>query len=105
MDTAEVREWIKPIDSNLRQSMRFIKETEIDTTALDGALFEGDSDKLRELNLRLSKRQGPIIIAYGLTSTAIHEGIHYPEIALVHEQSISTNTAAAGGNASLMTIV
>ncbi len=105
MDTAEVREWIKSIDSNLRQSMRFIKETEIDTTALDGALFEGDSDKLRELNLRLSKRQGPIIIAYGLTSTAIHEGIHYPEIALVHEQSISTNTAAAGGNASLMTIV
>lgn len=105
VDSPNVREWLKTVDSKLRNSIQFIQEEEIDTVALDGALFEGDSDMLKALNERLSKRFGPIVIAYGLTSNNLRDGENYPEIGLVHEQSISTNTAAAGGNASLMTIL
>ncbi|WP_159991381.1 trifunctional transcriptional regulator/proline dehydrogenase/L-glutamate gamma-semialdehyde dehydrogenase [Pelistega ratti] len=105
VDTPTIREWMDDIKDNLREQIRFIKEEEIDTAHFDGAVFEGDSDKLRALNLRLSKRNGPIVIAQGLTSNELRDGASYPEITLVHEQSISTNTAAAGGNASLMTII
>ncbi|NOL50337.1 trifunctional transcriptional regulator/proline dehydrogenase/L-glutamate gamma-semialdehyde dehydrogenase [Pelistega europaea] len=105
VDTPSVREWLNTVDAKLRNTIRFIQDNELDTVAIDGAVFEGDSDMLRELNIRLSKRSGPIVIAYGLSSNELRDGASYPEIALVHEQSISTNTAAAGGNASLMTIL
>jgi len=38
------------------------------------------------------------------SSDELHAGHGYDLAALVHEQSISTNTAAAGGNAQLMTM-
>ena len=38
------------------------------------------------------------------SSEALHAGHGYDLAALLHEQSISTNTAAAGGNAQLMTM-
>ncbi|ETD67799.1 bifunctional proline dehydrogenase/pyrroline-5-carboxylate dehydrogenase [Pelistega indica] len=104
VDTPDVREWLKTIDTQLKNRIHFIKEEELDTAKFDAALFEGDGDSLRELNKRLSKRKGPIVIAQGLTSHQLRDGASYAELGLVHEQSISTNTAAAGGNASLMTI-
>ncbi len=67
--------------------------------AFDAVLFEGDDDALLALARDLAEREGPI--------DAIHRG-HAGEAyrldGLVRERSISTNTAAAGGNANLMTI-
>ncbi len=57
-------------------------------------LFEGDAEALRALNRQLAARDGPIVPVYtGL-----------PLEWLVRERSISTNTAAAGGNATLMSV-
>ena len=62
---------------------------------LVAALFAGSPEDLRALNQRLAARDGPIVPVYVAP---------YPVEFLGAEVSLSVNTAAAGGNASLMTI-
>ena len=62
---------------------------------LVAALFAGSPEDLRALNQRLAAREGPIVPVYVAP---------YPVEFLGAEVSLSVNTAAAGGNASLMTI-
>ncbi|GAB4087597.1 trifunctional transcriptional regulator/proline dehydrogenase/L-glutamate gamma-semialdehyde dehydrogenase [Hydrogenophaga soli] len=66
---------------------------------LDAALCHGHpADHLRTAQA-LAQRPGPIV-----TLTTLPPGSPVPLARLVAERSISTNTAAAGGNASLMTL-
>ena len=60
----------------------------------------GDSDQLRQVCQQAAQRSGPIVGVQGLSQgeTAI------PLERLLIERAVSVNTAAAGGNASLMTI-
>lgn len=58
-------------------------------------LFQGTPDRLLALNQRMAEREGPIVPVYCAP---------YPVEFLFDEVSLSINTAAAGGNASLMTI-
>ncbi len=67
--------------------------------AVDAVLFAGSPDDLTRLAQRLCERPGPLVQIH----VAGPDG-RYPAEWLVLEQSISTNTTAAGGNASLMTI-
>jgi len=67
-------------------------------------LFEGDADDLQALALQVAQRTGPLVRIESLTSAQLASGTCYDISALMHEQSISTNTAAAGGNAQLMTM-
>jgi len=68
-------------------------------------LFEGDSDELHALIRRVAQRPGPIVSVQGVASGALHNGTDdYALERLLTERSVSVNTAAAGGNASLMTI-
>jgi RHH-type proline utilization regulon transcriptional repressor/proline dehydrogenase/delta 1-pyrroline-5-carboxylate dehydrogenase len=62
---------------------------------LAAVLFSGSPAALLALRRRLADRRGPII--------PVHVA-PYPRALLFDEVSLSTNTAAAGGNASLMTI-
>jgi RHH-type proline utilization regulon transcriptional repressor/proline dehydrogenase/delta 1-pyrroline-5-carboxylate dehydrogenase len=66
----------------------------------DAALHTGRADSLQALRSALAERPGPIVgvtvIDAGDDSAALER--------LVTERSLSINTAAAGGNASLMTI-
>ncbi len=73
-------------------------------THLSAMLFEGDGDALQALLPRLAQRNGPLLRVESLTPAQLSDGAHYDLSALMHEQSISTNTAAAGGNAQLMTM-
>ena len=68
---------------------------DIDEPHLSAALFAGSPDELIALNRRLAERDGPIV--------SVHVA-PYPLEFLFDEVSLSVNTAAAGGNASLMTI-
>jgi RHH-type proline utilization regulon transcriptional repressor/proline dehydrogenase/delta 1-pyrroline-5-carboxylate dehydrogenase len=76
----------------------------------DGAVFgvalhEGDGDALSAVDADLARRPGPIVPVFGAASDALASGAEtYPLDWLLSERSVSTNTAAAGGNASLMTI-
>ena len=72
--------------------------------AAAAVLFEGDGDALQALAVQLAARSGPIVLLDNRTSHDLEAGLGYNLSLLVHEQSISTNTAAAGGNAQLMTM-
>jgi RHH-type proline utilization regulon transcriptional repressor/proline dehydrogenase/delta 1-pyrroline-5-carboxylate dehydrogenase len=71
---------------------------------LSALLFEGDADALQTLLPRVAQRGGAIMRVESLTTAQLASGALYDLSALMHEQSISTNTAAAGGNAQLMTM-
>jgi RHH-type proline utilization regulon transcriptional repressor/proline dehydrogenase/delta 1-pyrroline-5-carboxylate dehydrogenase len=75
------------------------------TASFDVVLFEGDSDDLQALNLEMATRPGPIVPVFGVAADALAAGNEdYALEWLLSERAVSTNTAAAGGNASLMTI-
>ena len=73
-------------------------------THLSAMLFEGDGDALQALLPRVAQRPGALVRIENLTPAQLADGALYDVSALMHEQSISTNTAAAGGNAQLMTM-
>jgi len=71
----------------------------------DAVLFEGDSDELLALVKEVAKRSGPIVSVQGVSTHALENGDEdYALERLLTERSVSVNTAAAGGNANLMTI-
>jgi RHH-type proline utilization regulon transcriptional repressor/proline dehydrogenase/delta 1-pyrroline-5-carboxylate dehydrogenase len=73
-----------------------------DTVA--AVLFEGDGDAQRRLAQALAGPAAPIVPVHGMPAAALAAGEDYPLEWLVAERSVSTNTTAAGGNASLMSI-
>ena len=64
----------------------------------------GDGDALLALAATVSARDGALVRIDARSSDELLAGHSYDQAALLHEQSISTNTAAAGGNAQLMTM-
>ncbi|MEO9191271.1 MAG: L-glutamate gamma-semialdehyde dehydrogenase, partial [Acetobacteraceae bacterium] len=84
----------RQVAAALATGNRVLTEASIPMERFDTVLFDGDADALRALNRELAARDGPIV--------AVFTGI--PLHGLVRERSISTNTAAAGGNATLMSI-
>ena len=71
---------------------------------LAGALIEGEGEAVAAAARRLATRPGPILRLQALAPAALAAGEDYDFAGLVEEKVVSTNIAAAGGNASLMTI-
>jgi RHH-type proline utilization regulon transcriptional repressor/proline dehydrogenase/delta 1-pyrroline-5-carboxylate dehydrogenase len=69
---------------------------------ISGALVEGNADRVTGLLRNLAARPGPIVPVQAATSAALAKADAYSLSLLVEEVSISINTTAAGGNASLM---
>ncbi len=72
--------------------------------ALDGLLYEGDAEGLRIVNREVASREGVIVPVQAATVAALRAGEDYDLNRLLEECTISTNTAAVGGNPSLMSI-
>ena len=70
----------------------------------DAVLFAGKTTELRTLAVGLAERDGPILSPLGALPDQVMTGEAYDPSRLLVECVISTNTAAAGGNASLMSI-
>lgn len=70
--------------------------------ACQAALFEGGADELMRFNRSVAALEGPIVAVQGLSTKALAQGARYAQECLVRECSVSINTAAAGGNASLL---
>jgi RHH-type proline utilization regulon transcriptional repressor/proline dehydrogenase/delta 1-pyrroline-5-carboxylate dehydrogenase len=78
---------------------------ENDSDDFSAALFEGEPSMAAAWTRELAARDGPIVMPQCLAPEDISAGTAYYSLEwLVTERSISINTAAAGGNASLMTI-
>ncbi len=88
------------LPDSVRQRITLLADWTQENVRLDALLFHGDSDQLRNLAQMLSERPGPLITVQGY---ARGDGQIALERLLI-ERAISVNTAAAGGNASLMTI-
>ena len=67
-------------------------------------LFEGEVEALLALNQEVAELDGPILQVQATTARSLRQGGDYDLSRLLEECSVSTNTAAAGGNASLMSI-
>ncbi len=64
------------------------------------ALFHGDAAGIRAVQLKLAQRPGPLVTLGATTA----ENPDPDLLLLLRERSLCTNTAAAGGNANLMTL-
>ncbi|GAA4173813.1 trifunctional transcriptional regulator/proline dehydrogenase/L-glutamate gamma-semialdehyde dehydrogenase [Shinella granuli] len=70
-----------------------------------GALVEGDGDRVVEAARHIAALPGPLVLTQAATTAEIRAGADaYCLNWLLEEVSTSINTAAAGGNASLMSI-
>ncbi|AKR58111.1 Proline dehydrogenase-5-carboxylate dehydrogenase [Devosia sp. H5989] len=76
-----------------------------DLAGVAGVLVEGDAEKAARIAQEAARLEGPIVLVQGASTKGLIEGTQaYNLDLLVLEVSTSVNTAAAGGNASLMTI-
>ncbi len=69
----------------------------------DAALYQGDPVGLQALQSEVTRYEHAVVGVYALPRDSLKES-DYPLELLLHEQAVSINTAAAGGNASLMSI-
>ncbi len=101
-------EWVEEALRDLPSAVAVRIKIDRDWSAagpLAAALIEGNEDRLRELNQRISELEGPLLLTQGATPAALKSGAQdYCLDWLVEEISTSINTAAAGGNASLLAI-
>ncbi len=89
---------LKDLPGSLLSRLK-IKSDWQDETNIAGALIEGGPERVRSIGLALASQPGPLIVSHATSgSTPV------PQHFLLEEVVISTNTAAAGGNASLMTL-
>ena len=84
----------------LRERIGRVSDWKNDEAGFDAVLHHGDGDHLREVCREVAQREGAIIGVTGLQ----HDETAVPLERLLIERALSINTAAAGGNASLMTI-
>jgi RHH-type proline utilization regulon transcriptional repressor/proline dehydrogenase/delta 1-pyrroline-5-carboxylate dehydrogenase len=84
----------------VRQCITSAQDWRAPTVTFDAVLYHGDATSLGEVNRALAERAGPIV---GVRACKPGD-IAIPLESLVVERSLSINTAAAGGNASLMTM-
>ncbi len=75
-------------------------------TPPDAALIEGEPGRVRMLTIALAALDGPLVPVQSASSVAVAGAEPaYRLDQLLHETAVSVNTAAAGGNASLMAVV
>jgi RHH-type proline utilization regulon transcriptional repressor/proline dehydrogenase/delta 1-pyrroline-5-carboxylate dehydrogenase len=72
--------------------------------SISAVLWEGPAEELTALQSRLAAQPGPIIPIFPRRFDTVGGSAVFPVEWLVHERATSINTAAAGGNASLMAV-
>ncbi len=99
-DNAQNRTLLTSLPSEVQARIQLVADWASSDIAFDALLHHGDSDQLREVAKLAAARAGAIVGVHGL-----HRGeTDIPLERLLIEHALSVNTAAAGGNASLMTI-
>ncbi|UAY92360.1 trifunctional transcriptional regulator/proline dehydrogenase/L-glutamate gamma-semialdehyde dehydrogenase [Pectobacterium polaris] len=88
------------LPAGVQSHIQFTPDWQQQDVSFHGVIYHGDADRLRQLSEALAERDGPIIQPLGYAQGDTHVQLER----LLTERSLSINTAAAGGNASLMTI-
>ncbi|OON40555.1 trifunctional transcriptional regulator/proline dehydrogenase/L-glutamate gamma-semialdehyde dehydrogenase [Izhakiella australiensis] len=94
------RQWLSALPKIVQDRIDRVPSPLSDEIEFDGVIYHGDADQLRAVCQAVAEREGAIVsvqgFAHGETNLLLER--------LLLERSLSINTAAAGGNASLMTI-
>ncbi|MCH7370525.1 trifunctional transcriptional regulator/proline dehydrogenase/L-glutamate gamma-semialdehyde dehydrogenase [Aeromonas sp. MR16] len=99
-DNAQNRTLQSGLPAEVRSRIQLVADWANGDIGFDALLHHGDSDQLIEVSKLAAARAGAIVGVHGL-----HRGeTDIPLERLLIEHALSVNTAAAGGNASLMTI-
>ncbi len=88
------------LPAEVRTRVALVPDWTGDSIRFDAVLHHGSAQALREVSRRVAERAGPIVAVIGLPAGEVA----VPLERLIVERAVSVNTAAAGGNASLMTI-
>ncbi|MEX0446200.1 trifunctional transcriptional regulator/proline dehydrogenase/L-glutamate gamma-semialdehyde dehydrogenase [Xenorhabdus sp. SGI246] len=95
---------LQQLPDEIRHSIHLVNdwqnEDTTEDTTIEAVIYHGDCDQLRYICETVAQRKGPIISVQGFARGETNLLLER----LLHERSLSINTAAAGGNASLMTI-
>ena len=94
------RELFSQLPGAVQERVDFALDWQNDAPVFDAVIYHGDADQLRELCQIIANRPGAIVSVQGFARGDDNVLLER----LLHERSLSVNTAAAGGNASLMTI-
>ncbi|WP_160287972.1 trifunctional transcriptional regulator/proline dehydrogenase/L-glutamate gamma-semialdehyde dehydrogenase [Pseudomonas knackmussii] len=97
---ASQRELRDSLPKDVQKRIELVNDWTAADAAFDAILHHGDSDQLRAVCEQAAKRKGAIVGVHGLAKGETD----VPMERLLVEHALSVNTAAAGGNASLMTI-
>lgn len=84
----------------VQDRISLIRDWNGEAVAFDAVMHHGDADQLLRISQQLARRNGPLVAVIGLPTG----DTDIPLERLLIERTLSVNTAAAGGNASLMTI-
>ncbi|ELQ6149378.1 trifunctional transcriptional regulator/proline dehydrogenase/L-glutamate gamma-semialdehyde dehydrogenase [Cronobacter turicensis] len=90
----------KQLPAAVNAIINFAKPDVLFSQFFDAVIYHGDSDQLRALCEKVAAREGAIVSVQGFARGETNLLLER----LWLERSLSVNTAAAGGNASLMTI-
>ncbi|RAU38790.1 trifunctional transcriptional regulator/proline dehydrogenase/L-glutamate gamma-semialdehyde dehydrogenase [Enterobacter sp. RIT418] len=94
------RDLAKQLPKAVSARIHFAKPDVLLAQPFEAVIYHGDSDQLRELCEQVAARSGAIVSVQGFARGETNLLLER----LYVERSLSVNTAAAGGNASLMTI-
>jgi RHH-type proline utilization regulon transcriptional repressor/proline dehydrogenase/delta 1-pyrroline-5-carboxylate dehydrogenase len=83
-----------------RLDVRCERVPDVLAAPLDAVLFAGSDERAREARLALAGREGPIIPLIRVDAKQAGDPLR-----LLSERTISINTAASGGNASLLSLM
>lgn len=97
-DNTFILKHLQSMPAKVVKAIKVIKD--IESGDFEAVLHHGDASALIDLQQRIATRQGPIVGITHLSSG----NYEIPVERFVIEHAISINTAAAGGNASLMTM-
>jgi RHH-type transcriptional regulator, proline utilization regulon repressor / proline dehydrogenase / delta 1-pyrroline-5-carboxylate dehydrogenase len=100
-DDEEARAALAELPAPLRRRVKLVADAM--AVPLDAALIHGDAAAVAALSVSLARRGGAIVSLQAAPAGA-RGGRTFVIERLLAERSVSVNTAAAGGNASLMTI-
>ncbi|SFN63965.1 L-proline dehydrogenase /delta-1-pyrroline-5-carboxylate dehydrogenase [Izhakiella capsodis] len=100
VDDERHRQWLNALPNVVQARIDCMPSPLSDETEFDGVIYHGDADQLRAVCQAVAERPGAIVSVQGFS----HGETNLLLERLLLERSLSVNTAAAGGNASLMTI-